>query len=109
MSQEEPAGSTLPRQRLASSEWEVPRPYLERFGEMLSALEQLTRRELEVFSLLGLGLRNREIARGLSITERTVKAHVGSALDKLGLNGRCEAAVVAFLWRTNVGHRPDDD
>lgn len=109
MSQEEPAGSTLPRQRLASSEWEVPRPHLERFGEMLSALEQLTRRELEVFSLLGLGLRNREIARDLSITERTVKAHVGNALDELGLTARCEAAVVAFLRGTTVARRPDDD
>jgi NarL family two-component system response regulator YdfI len=56
----------------------------------------LSQREQEVLNLVVTGAANKEIAMDLSITERTVKAHVTSILNKLGVNSRTEAAVVAL-------------
>jgi two-component system, NarL family, nitrate/nitrite response regulator NarL len=53
---------------------------------------RLSRRELEVARLIDQGLSNREIARRLSIEIGTVKNHVHSVLDKLGVRSRVEAA-----------------
>lgn len=53
--------------------------------------ETLTRRELEVLQMLAAGLGNKEIAARLSISEHTVKFHVGSILGKLGAGSRTEA------------------
>jgi NarL family two-component system response regulator LiaR len=58
-------------------------------------LEQLTAREREVLRLLGRGFPNKLIARELEISEKTVKAHVGRVLAKLGVSDRTQAAVVA--------------
>ena len=58
--------------------------------------EGLSQREQEVLGILVTGASNREIAMQLKITERTVKAHVTSILNKLGVNSRTEAAVVAI-------------
>ena len=55
----------------------------------------LTPREMELLELLGDGLRNREIAGRLFISEKTVKNHVSSILAKLHVNDRTEAAVLA--------------
>ena len=43
------------------------------------------------------GRSNREIAHGLSISEKTVKSHVSNILGKLGLKDRTQAAIHA--WR----------
>src|SRR5512135_230885 len=51
----------------------------------------LTQREEEVLKLMSEGLRNKEIAARLSITERTATFHVGNVLAKLGADGRVEA------------------
>jgi DNA-binding NarL/FixJ family response regulator len=59
-------------------------------------LEQLTEREREVLTLIGRGMSNREIAAELTVTEATVKTHVGNILDKLRLRDRAAAIVLAF-------------
>ncbi len=56
----------------------------------------LSPRETEVLTVLAEGRTNREIARRLFISERTVAVHVGNILNKLGVSGRVEAATVAL-------------
>lgn len=55
----------------------------------------LTPRELEIVRMLAEGLRNREIADKLFITEGTVKLHLHNAYEKLGVNGRLELVLYA--------------
>ncbi|WP_371479831.1 response regulator transcription factor [Kitasatospora sp. NBC_00315] len=54
-------------------------------------------REYEVFGHLGMGLSNQEIARRLVLSERTVKAHVGRVVKKLGFETRTAACLAAQL------------
>ena len=58
--------------------------------------EALSEREQEVLTFLAQGAANKEIAHHLHITERTVKAHVTSIFNKLGVNSRAEAVAVAM-------------
>jgi DNA-binding NarL/FixJ family response regulator len=58
-------------------------------------LDRLTPREREVLQLIGRGLPNKQIARELDLSERTVKTHVGHVLGKLGVADRTQAALVA--------------
>jgi DNA-binding NarL/FixJ family response regulator len=55
---------------------------------------QLTPREVDVLRLVRLGLANKQIARRLGISERTVKAHLTSAFQRIGVQDRTQAA----LW-----------
>ena len=55
---------------------------------------QLTAREREVLELIAAGHSNREIARSLSLAEKTIKTHVSNILMKLGVADRTQAA----LW-----------
>lgn len=55
----------------------------------------LTQRELEVLRLLGAGHSTDEISRELSITRVTARNHVNKVLDKLGVNSRLQAVVIA--------------
>ena len=64
-----------------------------------TAAEQLTPRELDVLRLVVEGFANKEIARRLAITEKTVKTHVSSVLQKLGVSDRTGAAVLAIRRR----------
>ncbi len=64
-------------------------------------LDELTDREREVLGLLGKGMSNKEIARDLSVSEKTVKAHVSSILNKLNIPGRTHAALYAVKHGIN--------
>jgi NarL family two-component system response regulator LiaR len=57
--------------------------------------DPLTPREREVLVLIGRGMPNKLIARELSLSEKTVKAHVSSILAKLGVTDRTQAALYA--------------
>lgn len=58
-------------------------------------LAALTPREREVLQLIAAGRSNREIAQALYISERTVKNHVNSILNRLNLRDRTQAAIFA--------------
>ena len=57
--------------------------------------DPLTPREREVLGLIGRGMANKVIARELSLSEKTVKAHVSNILAKLGVTDRTQAALYA--------------
>lgn len=64
-----------------------------REGDRRSPLSVLSPREREVLAELARGRSNRQIARGLTLSEETVKSHVSSILAKLNLADRTQAAI----------------
>lgn len=56
---------------------------------------KVTRRELQILTLVTLGNTNREIGDALSISEETVKRHLANMFDKLGMSNRLELAMFA--------------
>jgi len=71
----------------------VARAVLDQRSRARPAVE-LTTREREVLSLVATGLANKQIARRLGITEKTVKTHMTSIFSTLGVSDRTQAA----LW-----------
>ena len=61
----------------------------------VGGLDALTAREREVLAQIAEGRSNREIARLLNMSEKTVKTHVSSVLAKLGVADRTQAALHA--------------
>ena len=64
-----------------------------------TAAADLTPRETEVLGLVRQGLANKQIARRLGISERTVKAHLTSTFQRIGVVDRTQAA----LWAERNG------
>lgn len=62
-------------------------------------VQTLTKREREIIGGICDGLRNKELADRLFISEATVRNHVTSILDKLGLANRFDLVVFAFRHR----------
>jgi DNA-binding NarL/FixJ family response regulator len=74
--------------------------------------ESLTQRETDILALLSEGKSNREIARALFLSEKTVKAHLAAVFRKLGVANRTQAAMAAVgmgmgPWRKQA--MDDDD
>ena len=70
----------------------------------LRSKDELSSREKEVVALVASGLRNREIAERLFISEQTVKTHLSNIFQKLGLGDRLELALYAL--RHNLAEKP---
>jgi DNA-binding NarL/FixJ family response regulator len=73
----------------------IPAIVAERLAERMGG-PSLTSRELEVLELIVLGNSNKEIGGELAISEATVKTHINSILDKLGVTDRTQAVRTAL-------------
>lgn len=77
-----------------------PRAARQLLGARLTRSDvELTPRETEVLELVRHGLANKQIARRLGISERTVKAHLTSVFSRIGVSDRTQAA----LWAERRG------
>jgi DNA-binding NarL/FixJ family response regulator len=73
---------------------------------------KLSRRELEVLSLIAEGRSTREIAAALWVTEETVKSHVSRVLRRLQARTRAHAVAIAYrdgLWAKVEGDEGKPD
>jgi DNA-binding NarL/FixJ family response regulator len=87
----------------AGRTWHAPEP-VRRALKKLAAPEAppaggLTARELEIVRHVAAGLRNKDVAAALGISEGTVKIHLHRAYEKLGVDGRVELV----LWLQEHG------
>jgi NarL family two-component system response regulator LiaR len=86
----------------------IARKVIDRFARPPSkppekrGLEQITERELEVLKLAAKGMSNRDIASHLSLSIRTVQAHLSAVFSKMQVGSRTEAVVQALQkgWLT---------
>ena len=74
----------------------IARAAVQKFTPPLTSewASELTEREIEVARAVASGASNKEIAAQLAITERTVKAHLGSVFDKLKLRDRLQLTLL---------------
>lgn len=72
----------------------IPQAVARKLADRLT-LTALSAREVEVLKLVAGGLRNKEIAGSLGISEKTVQGHMKNILAKLRVNDRTKAAIVA--------------
>ncbi|MCM3748852.1 response regulator transcription factor [Paenibacillus pasadenensis] len=86
-------GETLLQQDILSRVMAVQRERLKPAANRKS--QELTDKELQVLQAAAEGLRSKEIAVQLSVSERTVKAHLTSVYNKLGVDSRSQAVAVA--------------
>lgn len=64
----------------------------------LTGVDALTERELEVVTLVGRGMNNKEVAKNLGISEATVRHHLSSIYGKLGVEDRLNLAIYAYQY-----------
>ena len=83
-------GQGLMQRLLAATARVLPEPDVDKAAWR----QTLTAREQEAAVLLAKGCSNKEIARQLDITERTVKSHVGAMLEKLGVRDRLQLSLI---------------
>ena len=70
---------------------------------MMSRMATLTPQQVRVLMMLSEGLLNKQIAYQLSVSEATVKAHVSTILQKLGVESRTQAVIAAAKIETDHG------
>ncbi|TIX51556.1 LuxR C-terminal-related transcriptional regulator [Alteraurantiacibacter aquimixticola] len=69
---------------------DAPGPSISRRAKAAEKIRTLSPRQLEVLKLVASGLRNKQIAWELSLSEKTVKMHRGIAMEKLGAKSAAE-------------------
>jgi DNA-binding NarL/FixJ family response regulator len=62
------------------------------------SVDRLTDRELEIFRLLGMGVRSADIASRLGISQKTIETHRGRIKAKLGVETATELVIQASSW-----------
>lgn len=77
--------------KVFAGEQVIPAEVARKLASRISS--QLSARELEVLTLLGRGLSNKEIGSALNVVESTVKVHVTNILAKLGVADRTQAVL----------------
>jgi two-component system nitrate/nitrite response regulator NarL len=70
--------------------------------ERTDRLSALTAREIQIANAVAEGRGNREIATQLGITEQTVKNHLTSIFEKVGVESRLQLALVILRERNQV-------
>jgi two-component system nitrate/nitrite response regulator NarP len=98
--------------RVAAGDRAIPPPLLQRAldlslaGDKADPLASLAPRERQIASHVGRGLRNREIADALAMSEGTVKVYLHTIYQKLGIKNRTELALIAHaIENGTVGER----
>lgn len=87
--------------KVAAGERAIPQPLLQRAldlslsGGEVDPLAPLAPRERQIAAKVGRGLRNREIAEALAMSEGTVKVYLHAIYQKLGIKNRTELALIA--------------
>jgi DNA-binding NarL/FixJ family response regulator len=71
-------------------------------------IASLTQRETDILALLAEGMSNRDISRGLFLSEKTVKAHLAAVFRKLGVTNRTQAAMAAVSMGIGPTMHPGD-
>lgn len=89
-------GESVVSPRVTAKLIEVAVPHLSRPVDEDDGLAELSDREREIFTLVGQGFTNTEIAQRLHLSESTVKAHFGRVLLKLELSNRVQAVILAY-------------
>jgi len=96
--------------RVTEGEAWIPKRQVSTMAKLLVALpdkpprpvDTLTRREKTIISYLMQGWRNREISTHLSISEQTVKNHLRTIYDKVGVSDRLELVLYAIHQRMEL-------
>ncbi len=95
--------------KVMNQELWLPKPQVARMAKLLEGtqgphrpVDTLTRREKTIITYLTQGWRNREIAQHLSITEQTVKNHLRTIYDKVGVSDRLELVLYAIHRRLEL-------
>ena len=81
-------------------EKDVAGPGATRRAQAVAKIKALSPRQLEVVQMVAAGLRNKQIAWELGLSEKTVKMHRGLAMDKLG--ARSSADMIRFAVEAGI-------
>lgn len=98
-------GKTWLEQKLVKKLFEENNEYTNG-GQTDSSGDLLTKRELEVVTLIGVGMNNKQIAKKLFISETTVRHHLSSIYSKLNVNDRL--GLVIHAYQNGILQVPDE-
>lgn len=88
---------------LAVAKGQMVFPFLDVRGLKQDPIESLSPRERTLLEALSKGLTNRELAKGLEISENTVKFHLSNLFEKLSVKNRAQAIAFFYANRASRG------